>query len=353
MKRKFLKVTNLIFCTIILVLGSFLTYMTITDYKPEAVIQLEMQNQQQTNFPIDEPFSITTFNIGYGGLDAKEDFFMDGGTNSRASSLEQVTENLKGIGDISLQLNSDFYFFQEVDKKATRSFKVNEVAYLSSLFPTYGFSFGQNYLVSFVPVPITKPHGQVDAGLLSFSKYTINQTTRLALAGEESWPIKIFELDRSMLEQRIALENGKELILLNVHLSAYDKGGIVRKQQLQFIEEYVTNEYASGNYIILGGDFNHSLPTTDPSLFPTTEQWPDWLQMMPEDFLSEQFYWAVDSSVASSRTIATSYTKGENFLSIIDGFLVSNNIELLSVYGTNLEFKNSDHNPVTATFQLK
>lgn len=327
--------------------------MTITDYQPDATIVLGIENKQSATFPINETFKITTFNIGYGGLDSNEDFFMDGGTNSRASSLEQVNINLTTIGNVAKELDADFYFFQEVDQKATRSFKVNELEYLAGVFPTYEYSFAQNYLVSFVPVPITKPHGQVDAGLTSFSKYRVNQSSRLDLPGKEKWPVQLFELDRAMLEQRILLDNNKELVLINVHLSAYDKGGLIRKQQLQFLKDYLTNEYNKGNYIIMGGDFNHLIPTTDPTIFPTIERWPDWLQTIPQDFLNDDFYWVCDPKVPTSRTIATSYKKGENFLAVIDGFIVSNNIETISVKGTNMEFEASDHHPVTATFQLK
>lgn len=353
MTKKVLKMVSVLFISILLALGGFLAYMTITDYQPDAVITLDIENQSSTTFPSNETFKVATFNIGYGGLDASEDFFMDGGTHSRASSLTQVKSNLNTIGNVAKDLDADFYFFQEVDQKATRSFKVNELEYLAEIFPNYAYTFAQNYLVSFVPVPITKPHGQVDAGLASFSKYNIKQATRFDLPGKEKWPIQLFELDRAMLEQRIPLDNEKELVLVNVHLSAYDKGGIIRKQQLQFLKEYLSNEYSKGNYIIMGGDFNHLLPTTDPTIFPTTETWPDWLQTIPDDFLTDNFYWVVDKNVPTARTIATSYKKGENFLAVIDGFIVSKNIETISVEGTNMEFEASDHHPVTAIFKLK
>ncbi len=45
--------------------------------------------------------------------------------------------------------------------------------------------------------------------------------------------------------------------------------------------------------------------------------------------------------------------KGENFTAVIDGFLVSDNIEVISVKAHSMDFKNTDHNPVNMKFKLK
>lgn len=49
----------------------------------------------------------------------------------------------------------------------------------------------------------------------------------------------------------------------------------------------------------------------------------------------------------------TAYIKGESCVTIIDGFLVSTNVEILQVKGHDLQFTHSDHNPVSAVFQLQ
>ncbi len=351
--RKWLKILLGMVLTIAALLGGFLIYMSLTDYKPEDVIALKVQRNQDLPLPIEKEFSITSFNLGYGGLDENEHFFMDGGSNSRASSKEKVKENMQAIADFLKGVSSDFYFLQEVDRNSTRSYHFDEEAYLMKELPLYSSTFAQNYLVKWVPVPVTKPHGSVNSGLVTLAKYQIGESKRFSLKGQENWPRQLFELDRCMLEQRIPLSNGKELLLINAHLSAYDKGGKVRKQQLGFINNYLTKEFEKGNYIIIGGDWNHSIPITDPNIFPTTEAWPDWLQTIPEDFLTEGFQWVADKSIPTSRTIAKPYVEGENFLSIIDGFLISDNINLVNVTGHPLNFEHSDHNPVTATFKLK
>jgi len=140
---------------------------------------------------------------------------------------------------------------------------------------------------------------------------------------------------------------------VNAHLSAYDKGGVIRKQQLQFLKEYVQKEFEKGNYVVVGGDWNHSMPGTDPSIFKTKQGFPDWLKTIPEDFVPEGFKWAVDKNVPSNRTVDIPFEKDVNFLSVIDGFLVSPNVEVISTKGINLEFENTDHNPVLTELKLK
>lgn len=351
--RKWLKILLGIILAFATILIAFLIYMSVVDYKPEDVITLKTQHEQKMKLADDQTFSITIFNLGYGGIDKNEHFFMDGGSNSRASSKEKVEENMQAIGDFLKKTASDFYFLQEVDRDSTRSFHINEEEYLIEQLPQYSSTFAQNYLVKWVPVPLTKPHGAVSSGLVTLAKYHVSESKRFALKGQESWPRQLFELDRCMLEQRITIGNGKDLLLINVHLSAYDKGGEVRKQQLSFLNDYLLKEYEKGNYIVIGGDWNHLIPITDPKEFSSTEPWPDWLQRIPDDFLSEGFQWIADKTTPTSRTIAKPYVEGENFLSVIDGFLISSNIELVNVNGHSLQFEHSDHNPVTATFKLK
>lgn len=42
-----------------------------------------------------------------------------------------------------------------------------------------------NYKTPWVPVPILKPHGTVNAGLVNLSKYKINSATRYQYPGKE------------------------------------------------------------------------------------------------------------------------------------------------------------------------
>lgn len=334
-------------------LAIFLIYITASDYKPPAQVELQANNNSTTILKQGDPFTVTTFNIGYAGLDQGQDFFMDGGTMSRSSSKGQTETNLSAIEDFLSDTQSNLYMLQEVDVNSSRSNHINQVKKISDSLHGYSDTFAYNYKVPWVPIPVTHPMGGAQSGLLTLSTFNSTSQTRFDLPGKESWPVQLFELDRAFIESRLPVDNGKELVLINLHLSAFDKGGTIRKQQLEFLADYINQEVKKDNYLILGGDWNHSLPSTDPSKFPTQQEWPEWLQAFPDTFGPDGFQWAVDPNTPSVRTLDVAYQEGINFLAVIDGFLVSPNVEILNVTGHNQNFENSDHNPVTAGFKLK
>ncbi|SFS45508.1 endonuclease/exonuclease/phosphatase family protein [Marininema halotolerans] len=352
MKKRF-KILLLLICSPLVIVGGFLGYMTITDYVPPNSLSIPIEHNTHQQLDVGVPFTVTSFNIGYAGLDKKEDFFMDGGTDSHGSSQEQVMKNLEGITQVLKKENSSFFFLQEVDIDSSRSFHVDELAHIKKHLPNKSVTFALNYTVPWVPVPVFDPHGSTQSGLATLSEYKTTKSTRFSLYGKEAWPQQLFDLDRCIMENRVPLKNGKELLMVNVHLSAYDKGGKVRKQQLQFLQEYMNKEYARGNYIVLGGDWNHQIPGTNSKRFKTTEAWPDWMQTIPSNFAPSGFKWVADPTIPTSRTLARSYQKGVNFLSNIDGFIVSPNVKVMNTYGHSLGFEHSDHNPVTTQLVLK
>lgn len=350
---KILKATLVFFLVLLILFGGYLIFMFVTDYKPDKITSITVNQDKSEKVEKNKPLSIMTFNIGYCGLDDKQDFFMDGGTGSRSVSKKKTLDNLNGIIDFMNSNKQSFIFLQEIDKKSTRSFYVNEVEQVEKSLDGYSSSFAINYKVPWVFLPIRKPHGAVESGVMSLSQYKIDSASRYQYSGREDYPRQLFDLDRCFLETRLPVEKGKELVLINSHLSAYDKGGKVRKQQLGFLKDYIIKEYNKGNYVVVGGDWNHALPETDSKLFKTEQSWPDWLKKLPDDFTPEGFKWGVDKSIPTNRSIDIPYKEGINFTSVIDGFLVSPNIDIKKVTGYDLKFKNADHNPVSMEFLLK
>lgn len=331
----------------------FLAYIMITDEKPVSVQKLNVENKNDKVLKQGDTFTATTFNIGYAGLDKEQDFFMDGGKSSRSSSKEQTEKNVNNMLSFLQKQDSDFILLQEVDTKSSRSFDVNEYDVFKSGLKNYESSFGYNYHAQWVPVPITNPMGYANSGMSSFSKYKIDAATRFQLPGREPWPKQLFDLDRAIVEHKIPVSNGKYLRLVNLHLSAYDKGGKIRRQQVDYLKEYMNEHYKKGDYVILGGDWNQlvsDVQLKDPKF---QKVWPEWLVQLPKDFTEGGFQWAVDPTVWTVRDDVKKYVEGENFVTIIDGFLVSPNVEIVNVHGNDLKFENSDHNPVSAEFKLK
>lgn len=350
--KLFSKTLLFLILTILVLAGGFLIYLTLSEYKPQTILPVQVIRQRDSFLEPEEILTITSFNIGYASLDRDTDFFFDGGTMSRGISKEQVENNLSQIITFLSSLDSDFYLLQEVDEKATRSYGIDQHKRLSETFSDHSSSFAINYQVPWVPVPLTRPMGHVRAGLLTLSRYSVTDATRYALPGEFSWPMRVFELDRCLLESRIPIDNGKELVIAHLHLSAYDKGGFIRNQQIAFLESYAMQEYANGNYVVLGGDWNHLLAKNpEEKRARLSANWPDWLQLLPKDFLKE-FNWAFSENVPSNRTVDAPYNPKTTFVSTIDGFLLSPNIEIMNINEHDLGFAFSDHNPVTVQIKL-
>lgn len=247
-----IKAISLTLLAAVLILGGFLVYITLTDYKPQEITTLTVNNNPQQVLKQGESFSVTTFNIGYAGLDKGQDFFMDGGTKSRSSSREQTKTNLEAVASLMTTTDSDLFMLQEVDVDSSRSNGIDEVSFLSNKFADYSNVFATNYKVPWVPLPVLDPMGSVNSGLLTLSRFNSTSNIRYDLPGKETWPRQQFDLDRAFVESRLPVDNGKELILINLHLSAFDQGGTIRKQQLEYLSAYIKKENDKGNYLILG-----------------------------------------------------------------------------------------------------
>lgn len=148
--------------------------------------------------------------------------------------------------------------------------------------------------------------------------------------------------------------------MITAHLSAYDEGGVYRQKQLLLLNELMSEEYSKGNYVIVGGDFNHDLVNSyERGLFKSEQQLPEWLQILNNDDLTSGFSIIADDTSPSCRDADIPYEQGVVFTSVVDGFIVSNNIDVKSVNnivnlnGDDISFMYSDHNASVLKFCLK
>jgi endonuclease/exonuclease/phosphatase family metal-dependent hydrolase len=329
----------------------FLAFIVVTDYRPLPVEVAETLREARRDVPAGEPVRITTFNIGYAGLDAGQDFFLDGGESSRSRSRAQTQINLAAIMQFLTSNDADIYALQEVDRRASRSFDIDQVSMIvDGVRPDYGAWFAYNYRARWVPVPVTRPMGYAHSGLLTLSRFRSSQARRYALPGDEPIPRRYFDLKRAVLQNVFPVDNGKDLYFIHLHLSAFDEGGLIRAQQIAFLTEHIRALAGAGHYVILAGDWNHLLDLQ--FVERTGEELPEWVALLPERFLALDFSLAFDPDVTTVRDNGAPYVAGKNFETIIDGFYISNNVTVIETRGTDLGFQHSDHNPVTVTVQL-
>ena len=394
-KRIFKGILFLLLLVVIAAAG-FFAYITLSEYKPAERETLDITGSSDAAVFRGQKLRIATWNIGYGALGETTDFFMDGGTSVRTADEEGVKENMKAVADGMNELGADIYFLQEVDRGSSRSCNIDESALLLETFGAAApaeegqitgmtASFANNYKAAFVPYP-WPPIGKVDSGILTLSRFGMTGAERISLPCPFKWPVRAVNLKRCLMIDRIpiggtgglpqyvqgAQQNGssvqqngngadqygmttqQELVLINLHLEAYDSGE-GKAAQTQMLKQIMDEEYSRGNYVIVGGDFNQTFSTVDESAYKHQKGMWEAGKIQEKEF-SDNWTLLMDDSAPTCRSLDKAYAgadkDGFQFY-MIDGFIVSGNIKVKKIKTKQLDFKNTDHNPVVMDIRLK
>ena len=347
---------------VILILVIYLLYLVISYHRIEDNLALQVETsdeggQQETKkLTTGEQYSALTYNIGFGAYIPDFSFFMDGGKSSWAKSKDCVLDTVQGAGDLAASLNPDFAMIEEIDLDSTRSYHVNEYDILRNCFPNDYYVFAQNYDSAFLFYPFTQPHGSSKSGIGLFSKYPVTSALRRSLPISTSFS-KFLDLDRCYSISRVPVDNGKELVIFALHMSAYGNSDAIREGQIAMLSADMQKEYEAGNYVLCGGDFNHDLKASEDD----SADKESWAYPFPREELPEHFAFCIDQLTAqekndlwdSARNADMEYVSGVTYTVTLDGFIISDNIECVSYEDINTGYSYSDHDPVYLKFRLK
>ena len=357
-KHKTFKIILIIFASIVATLvtfvGGVLIFATATTLQVKDKEKMTVGGSQTAKVNKANELHLLTWNTGYGALDEREDCYWDGGKGVYGESKIVVQENIDAMKDKISELNPDIFFLQELDLNSKRSFYIDEFASIKEKFKEteYDNSFAKNFKAGLVPLPLYKMTGKVEAGIATFSKYQITDAERIQLPIPFSWPTSLFNLKRCLLVTRIPIaDNEKELVVINLHLEAYDDG-VGKAKQLAMLMDLMQEEYNKGNYVIAGGDFNQTFSTTNYEKYPKRN---DWVCPVIEADKYTDFTFRMDDTYPTCRSLYKTYVdvdKSDFQYYMIDGFVVSKNITINSLETINLDFKNTDHNPVSMKISL-
>lgn len=344
------------FGIVVLSIGVFLLFAAGTTLKVKKEMAVSIKGNITSEIKLNEDMKALSWNIGYGALDENQDFFMDGGKNIKGTSKAVVKTNVNAMADKISEIEPDLFLIQEIDISSKRSYNVNELSMFRKTYSEdeYENSFAHNYKAGYVPVPVPifKSLGKVESGIATFSKYNVTEAKRLQLPNPFSWPVNMVNLKRCLLVNRLPINGSdKELVLINLHLEAYseEEGKIKQLQQLMGLMQ---EEFNKGNYVIAGGDFNQTYSNVDISKYPKRN---DWVCPVIDVTQYPDFTFRMDDLVPTCRSLNKPYyntDKETHQYYMIDGFVVSNNITINSLETLNLDFKNTDHNPVLMSFKL-
>ncbi len=358
MKTKPSKIILITACAIVgallLTVASYLLYVVCSYYRVEDNLPLSILGEAESVAPIGQSLSLVSHNIGFGAYSDDYSFFMDGGAYSRAFSEEAVRNNTAGALATIQSVNPNFVLLQEVDRDGDRSYHVDQTALIASGLFNYDRIFAQNYDSPYFFYPFTQPIGANLSGMMTFSRFHMASAHRRSLPIEESL-YKYLDLDRAYSVSVIPTENGKSLVLYNVHLSAYTSDGTIATEQLKLLCADMKAQYDQGNYVVAAGDFNKDLLGDSSQYFVRAgDDTFTWAMPFDHDLLPQGFTCHSGTNAPTCRNADSAYrADGTDFVLSVDGVILSPNVELLFCQTIDVAFRYSDHNPVHAEFVLK
>ena len=297
--KKIFKIVGIILGIIILALIGYIIYLFASYHRIEDNLPLEVESHAaDAELTTEKEYSALTYNIGFGAYTPDFSFFMDGGKFSWAKSKDSVLKTVQGAGELVASYDPDFALIEEVDLNSTRSYHVNEYSILKECLADYDTVFAQNYDSAFLFYPFTQPHGKSRSGLALFSRYPVTDSLRRSFPVSTSFS-KFFDLDRCYSISRVPVDNGKELVIFELHMSAYGNSDAIREGQIRMLSEDMQKEYEAGNYVLCGGDFNHDLKAAEDD---STDK-ESWAYPFPREELPEHFAFCIDQLTAQEKMI--------------------------------------------------
>ncbi len=289
--------------------------------------------------------SVLTWNIGYAGLGEKADLVVDNGRSFRPLSAADMTSAAHGIADWLAGKSCDIICLQE---NANAGFLTRETPLrpiIEETLPARAHLFWTDMKTVYTPGFL-----QIDHGMSVHVARRLQGAHAQALPQDDTYILGLLKKHYGMLVSRFALaDTGFEWVVFNVHLSAFDTKGQARRGQLQRLMHLAVQEYEKGNFVVIAGDWNMRLRPVEFT-HQADPKHLSWVSDFPTDALPEHWQIAADPAVPTVRSLNAAYRAGENYTTIVDGFLLSPNVALERVRTDDQGFGFSDHHPVTAEF---
>lgn len=323
--KKVLKFLMYLLIGILLFIVVFFFWASSPNYTLEDYSKV-ITNDYPQKTDTDSIYSIVTYNIGY----------LSGMTNNKAIEKPKslFDNNLEKVKTEFKLLNADIIAFQEIDYASARSYKINQQNELAKLGYNYvaeAVNWDEKY-VPFPEYPISMHFGEMLSGQSIISKYPIKDHQRIVLERVQDNPFyrDALYLERLAQVATITIEN-KDIILINIHLEAFDKP--TRVKQLNYVID-LFNKYKEKYPTILLGDFN-SNPDDDEPAINKVFALPD----IGNAAFGNTYEYTFDAANPHKRIDYIFYTK--NSIEYIDG-------KVLAQFG-----EASDHLPVEMRFRLR
>jgi hypothetical protein len=142
--KKALKIILIVLLVLVLLAAGYIAYVLIA-YHRIGNQDLAVKDNVEAVMEEGQEYKLFSWNIGFGAYTKDYDFFMDGGTQSWASSKDGLITNMNAISALAASSGADIYFLQEVDIDSTRTYHVDEREYFYEALNGMASVFAQNY----------------------------------------------------------------------------------------------------------------------------------------------------------------------------------------------------------------
>ena len=363
-RRKTVKIVKS-FISLVLFLAVLVTgmveYLMLTEFRPREIESIGVNPAYSDPLKKGDTLHILTWNCGWGGLGSGADLSAEEGKDVLKAGKERVTDNLTGITEASAMADPDVIFYQEVDRESARSHRIDEPIVICNVLmeeyeEEYTTAFAYNYDVHFIPFPIP-PLGKVRSGLMTLTDFSVETAERIRLPSSSRWPARLVSPKYCLLRESIPVsDSGRSLVLFNLQLEPGSGSAKEDEEdaQIRVLMDLMNEEARKGNYVIAGGDFGRTFSSTDPGAYAQEDGEP-LPGVIDTEKTGGEWQYLMDSTYPTCRAPEGSgeRTDGGFRYSVVDGFIVSSNIEVRFSETQNMDFVFSRHNPVLLECVLK
>ncbi len=294
-----------------------------------------------------DTFTVMTYNIGY----------LSGMTNNRPVDRTErlFSDNLAAAKRLMERVNPDIAAFQEIDFDSERSFGVNQLDALAIAGEYHAAAAVVNWDKHYVPFPSINPYyhfGRILSGQAVLSRFPVAAHERYTLERPPTpFYYDAFYLDR--VAQIVRVDAGVPILVINVHLEAYD----AETRNRQAAEVFTLYQRYKGDYpVLLLGDFNSIVPQErafmSDSLRAASVQDHAAELFIKEPSLEESFLGFADANSASFEARYT-FPSDVPETGIDHIFYTKDRIEPVDTYVVDGSDQPSDHRALVMRFVLK
>ncbi len=223
----------------------------------------ECSNYSKPNpnsIPSKDTLLIMTWNIRF-GCGTEILWFGDACGERTILKRDEVTKNLDLIVKTINDIKPDILLLQEVDVKCKRTAYIDQMKYImDKTYFNYGY-YATNWNIQFIP---SDGIGRMDEGNAILSRWKMSDVKLhpLPLRNDLDALTKYFYVREIVMSAKVSLQNKKEIIVINTHLSAFSTDD-TKKRQLEKYIQICDDLNLAETQLITGGDYNLLPPNSD------------------------------------------------------------------------------------------